>query len=364
MPRRITNLRKRNGVFWGQVKVAGHQYRASLRTTDRAEAKVRLEAWLKGLQRQRFGVPEEHTFAEALAEWAATVLPGAVKPAVEKRYLTSMRQFYPAFRELRMSEITTATISAYLKRRAATVSNATLQNDLTALSRLLAACVAWGWRQDNPARFYDRTLIRATREPIQPPTEAQLEAVLRLAPPSMAAVLRLLNATGMRENEAVTLERSDVDWSNERITLLRTKTNRPRAINWRSPGGDASAVLNDHRDRIGHLFVSRTGEPYGNFATFFCKVMKQAVEAERREGRKLKPFRVHDLRHGFAIRWLKAGGDIYRLQKHLGHSSVRTTEGYLAYLTVEEQELLENGGTLGGTVSANVSRNETLKRLK
>jgi hypothetical protein len=42
---------------------------------------------------------------------------------------------------------------------------------------------------------------------------------------------------------------------------------------------------------------------------------------------------VHDLRHGFAIRWLRARGDIYRLSRHLGPTSVKT---YLGYLTDDE----------------------------
>ncbi|PMP98923.1 tyrosine-type recombinase/integrase [Komagataeibacter saccharivorans] len=53
-------------------------------------------------------------------------------------------------------------------------------------------------------------------------------------------------------------------------------------------------------------------------------------------------FGVHDLRHAFAVRWLKAGGNIYRLSRHLGHSSVKVTEqNYLGFLTVEEQERVQ-----------------------
>lgn len=46
--------------------------------------------------------------------------------------------------------------------------------------------------------------------------------------------------------------------------------------------------------------------------------------------------------HAFAVRWLKADGNIYRLSRHLGHSSVKVTEqNYLGYLTVEEQERVQ-----------------------
>ena len=46
---------------------------------------------------------------------------------------------------------------------------------------------------------------------------------------------------------------------------------------------------------------------------------------------------------GFAIRWLKAGGSIYDLQQHLGHTSVKTTEGYLGFLTATERAIAQTG---------------------
>jgi integrase len=54
-----------------------------------------------------------------------------------------------------------------------------------------------------------------------------------------------------------------------------------------------------------------------------------------------KPFRVHDLRHRFAIRWLRRGGDIYHLSMHLGHQSLKTTEAYLGHLTAREQAVAQ-----------------------
>jgi integrase/recombinase XerD len=48
-------------------------------------------------------------------------------------------------------------------------------------------------------------------------------------------------------------------------------------------------------------------------------------------------FRFHDLRHLFAVRYLQNGGSIYALQGIMGHTSVKTTEIYLAYLTPDQQ---------------------------
>ena len=44
----------------------------------------------------------------------------------------------------------------------------------------------------------------------------------------------------------------------------------------------------------------------------------------------------HALRHTFGTRWLQAGGDIYKLSKILGHSSVAVTEGHYAHLLKDD----------------------------
>jgi integrase/recombinase XerD len=62
-------------------------------------------------------------------------------------------------------------------------------------------------------------------------------------------------------------------------------------------------------------------------------------------------FRFHDLRHRHAVDWLKAGRSIYDLQKRLGHSSVKTTEMYCAYLTSEEERIVKFGPATEGTKS-------------
>jgi site-specific recombinase XerD len=42
--------------------------------------------------------------------------------------------------------------------------------------------------------------------------------------------------------------------------------------------------------------------------------------------------------HLFAVEMLRGGASIYRVSQHLGHTSVKTTEIYLAHLTPEEVE--------------------------
>ncbi len=37
----------------------------------------------------------------------------------------------------------------------------------------------------------------------------------------------------------------------------------------------------------------------------------------------------HQMRHSFAVNWLKSGGDIIMLSRMLGHSNIKTTMEYL-----------------------------------
>jgi integrase len=175
----------------------------------------------------------------------------------------------------------------------------------------------------------------------------------------MLPILQLLDETGMRLNEAVSLEHWQVDWANRTIRLTKTKTNRPRVISFETPAGDAGRVLNPIQatGRRGHLFPNSDGQPYVQMSTNFDQTMRRVLSAEQVADSDFVRFRIHDLRHAFAVRWLEAGGNIYRLQKHLGHSSIKTTEGYLDHLPEDVHDVVrglagrlqvaQNGGTRG-----------------
>jgi|SRR5579859_542002 len=68
------------------------------------------------------------------------------------------------------------------------------------------------------------------------------------------------------------------------------------------------------------------------------------ILTEKKARRPFSRFRVQDLRHRFAIRWLRNGGGIYELSKHLGHTSLKIPEVYLAYLSAQEQTRVQMGG--------------------
>ena len=71
--------------------------------------------------------------------------------------------------------------------------------------------------------------------------------------------------------------------------------------------------------------------------------MLRCVKTGTRTGTPFRRFRFHDLRHLHAVEYLKAGGSLYDLSKRLGHTSVKTTEIYLDFLTAEEEARTKAG---------------------
>jgi integrase len=363
--RKNRNLYRRGEIWWGRVKVKGNEYRGSLRTSIRAEAEGKLAAWRKEVMRRSSEAATGRgvTFEEACVRWVTEVLPHSVKPSVVRRYSVSITSMISSFVGMAIADIDRKAIANFVvKRQRAGVTNSTIRRDLTALSRLTAACGAWsGEVAANPARDYDRSiLLRVQRRILRLPRRDDIAIIFTAVPRAMLPILQLLDETGMRLNEAVSLECWQVDWANRTIRLTKTKTNRPRVISFLTPAGDAGRVLDPLRAtvRSGYLFPNSDGEPYVQMSTNYDQTMRRVLAAEQVDGSDFARFRIHDLRHAFAVRWLEAGGNIYRLQKHLGHSSIKTTEGYLDHVPEDIHDVVrglvggshvaQNGGTLEG----------------
>jgi integrase len=347
------NLYRRGETWWGCKTIAGRKHRVSLRTTDRREAERRFKAWETELTSAvRFGV-SRMTWRQAVVRYLEEVAAAAVKEATYTRYRVSLRQIGPHLEDLHLDQITTGTVGKIVKaRKDEGATNATIQRDLTAASRVMAAAMGWEACDQNPFRAYDRSLVRERREAIVPPEAWEVEAVVAEAPGLFAQAIRFLALTGVRQEEAFGLEWRQVDLKAGTITLTATKSGRPRTLSIADacqPG--VAAELRRLLERLPrhltepHVFWHSDGDRYQNAASRFRLYVTRAEEAarEKAEAQKLthpgtqagptfRPFRCHDLRHRYAIEELKAGRGIYELSRHLGHSSVKVTEIYLGYV--------------------------------
>lgn len=88
------NLYRRGKTWWGRVQVAGREHRKSLRTRDRAVAKMRFEDWHDAIVGEVHFGEHRPSWDEALLRYVQDVMPEQVKASTAERYLTSFRQVH------------------------------------------------------------------------------------------------------------------------------------------------------------------------------------------------------------------------------------------------------------------------------
>jgi len=192
------------------------------------------------------------------------------------------------------------------------------------------------FRRVSPYLYCDdevRRLIRAARE---------LPSSLGLRAHTYATLFGLYAVTGMRTNEALRLDRDDVDLHEGVLTVRETKFSKSR---WVPIHPSTQRVLRQYairRDAVcSHpdspsFFLSERGTRVTEWS-----VRRTFVKLSRRIGLRAESDsrgpRLHDFRHRFAVNtlvgWYRAGLDVERrlpqLSTYLGHVPVTDTYWYL-----------------------------------
>jgi integrase/recombinase XerD len=153
----------------------------------------------------------------------------------------------------------------------------------------------------------------------------------------------LLIDSGMRIDEALSLRREDVDLDNlllkihgkgqrERIVPISTEC---RKVLWKFIGktsGAQSALVFCTRD--GRKLLQRN-----TLREFHALGAKLQIAGVR--------FSFHTMRHTFAVNYIRNGGDVFRLQRILGHASLEMTRRYVNLQTSDLSAVHERLSVLG-----------------
>lgn len=370
----------RDGILYGRIQTGGADVKWSLRTDDPDVAKSRRAAERKrAVAIQRYG-DQRVTFAEAMEGWGKWIAD-QISPKTLSRYLTSLGVLQPHLDGLYVDEVTKALVKSIVKARRenpvvipgrkhpTTASIATVKRDLTALSSVMDYCVDEEWRDDNPVISYlrpgrrRRSRLQERRDPIQLPEHRHIQMVIDDAPGLFASMITAALKTCARLDELAKGQRRHFDRERKQLTIIG-KRNRMRVIDLVDAGDDFGfEVLNalpisietkalfwhrreaKHRSRMGQQPAKAYRQISGNFARLVKAVAKKA----QKQDQDFRPFTFHHLRHRGAVDWLKSGRSIYVLQQRLGHTSIKTTEMYLEYLTHEECQKVMLGRTAEGS---------------
>lgn len=194
------------------------------------------------------------------------------------------------------------------------------------------------YRRKLPHIYSDEEIEKLLRRTQELPSPKGLRAR------TYTTLFGLLVATGMRVNEALGLDRPDVDLERGILYIRRTKFGKSRYIPLHPSTVDALKKYAQARDRIlpapvtPAFFVSERGRRITEWIAryTFAKLSQQLGLRAPAQGHGRGP-RLHDMRHRFAARtlvhWYRAGLDVERelpkLATYLGHVHVNDTYWYL-----------------------------------
>jgi integrase len=194
------------------------------------------------------------------------------------------------------------------------------------------------YRRKPPHIYSDEEIKRLLHRTQQLPSPKGLRAR------TYTTLWGLLVATGMRINEALSLDRPDVDLDLGILYIRRTKFGKSRYVPVHPSTVDALKKYVVARDRIfpapttPAFFISERGRRITEWIAryTFAKLSQQIGLRGSAKGHGHGP-RLHDMRHRFAARtlihWYRAGMDVERelpkLATDLGHVHVNDTYGYL-----------------------------------
>ena len=171
----------------------------------------------------------------------------------------------------------------------------------------------------------DVKLLRENNKRVREMTPEEEKAILVALEPSerrfhtdLRPMVRYLVATGLRLGEACNLRWGDIDWKAEVVTLRKTKAQKTQHI---PLSAEALGILRDLCKGDGYVFAWPDGRPWT--PGYVTHAFRNAVEDAG-----VTDLHVHDTRHTFACRMLRAGVDIYTVSKLLRHASVVMSERY------------------------------------
>jgi integrase/recombinase XerD len=194
------------------------------------------------------------------------------------------------------------------------------------------------YRRKPPHIYSDEEIENVLRGSQQLPSPNGLRAR------TYTTIFGLLVATGMRVNEALGLDRVDVDLERGILYIRRTKFGKSRYVPVHASTVEALKKYAEVRDRvfpaplIPAFFISEKGtritECMARYT--FAKISQQIGLRVSAKGHGHGP-RLQDMRHRFAARtlihWYRAGLDVERelpkLSTYLGHVHVNDTYWYL-----------------------------------
>ena len=140
-------------------------------------------------------------------------------------------------------------------------------------------------------------------------------------------------ATGNRVSTVINIRIEDIDFADGMINLTKTKNRKGQVV-----------PLSKTMIKILQEYLAyRQGAPddflfCNQFGKQFTRDGVQSAIVDYNQRRGVTKTSIHLFRHTFAKKWIMANGDIFRLQKLLGHSSIDIVKEYVNFFSADLKE--------------------------
>lgn len=263
-----------------------------------------------------------------------------------KRTLAAFTQWAETQGVTNVSDITAPLLRRYVAsvreriapRTGLPLTGVSVFNYANALRTFLNFCEREGWLDEKVVRRLE--MPRKEKKVLQVLSIEQIRLLFRACDASTTperdrALLGVLLETGVRVAELCKLRLDDVHFEQDTAWLkVQGKGRREREV---PLGRTARRALHRyiHSTRrapstLPYALLGKRGQLTQAGVDKMLYALRDAAGAHRFVGVQVS---AHTMRRTFATRFLEAGGDIYHLSRLLGHSSVSTTELYVAAYT-------------------------------
>ncbi len=214
-----------------------------------------------------------------------------------------------------------------------------------ALNHSIKALNRWNKFVKNDFKF---ARYKEEKKPMKVPTTLEIHKMLKQCKRKNRidkrnrAIILLLAKTGMRNKELCNLKLLDIDWQRREITIRNSKHNKTRIIpiEEKMLTGRTYPSLNNYikywrmNTSKHYVFTTKNGRMTPNYLRNIIR------NTARKAG--ISWIHPHSFRHYAATNLLRAGVNIRVVQAILGHSSIRTTGGYLHVIENDMQQAITN----------------------
>ena len=312
------------------------EYKAAQRELSRHLVEV--EEIRRGL---RNATPPEKTFGDLCEYWLENRAPRKRSRKDDESILR--KHLRPAFGDKKLRDVGVEEVDGYVNDKidGDGLSDKTVSNHVILLGTMLRTAMTFKvpWLATVP-KFRKPKIALFSRDYQWLRTDDEVRRFLAASRSEDEHVFVFYATaiyTGLRAGEIAALEWPDVDLDRRLVTVQRsfdgpTKSDRVRYLPILDPLLPLlKAWRLRHPGRL--VFTNQTGAMFAPSARIFQEVLHRVLGVGQfpkvqRNGAERPYVRFHDLRHTFASRWVAKGGDLFKLQKILGHQSVQMTMRY------------------------------------